>query len=127
VHNVFFKFTGSSGLLFNFNWWKFTPLATGTGSAGGNSIERAHKIKVIRDAGKNTSLKLDFSERADYGNVNISLFDLSGRHVKTLFTGRLSSPHLELPLNRSDIRGSVYIVKVIVNDNVTLLSDKVKL
>jgi arabinoxylan arabinofuranohydrolase len=24
VHNVFFVFTGGSGSLFNFNWWKFS-------------------------------------------------------------------------------------------------------
>jgi hypothetical protein len=124
---VFFKFTGGSGLLFNFNWWKFTPLATGTGSAGGNSIKKAHKINVTIGAGKNASLRLDFSEWADYGNVNINLFDLTGRLVTTLFTGRLSSPQLVLPLNRADIRASVYIIKVIVNNKGILMSDKVKL
>lgn len=25
VHDLYFKFTGGSGSLFNFNWWKFTP------------------------------------------------------------------------------------------------------
>jgi len=40
VHDLFFKFTGGSGSLFNFNWWKFSgPGAadnmTGSGGSGG--------------------------------------------------------------------------------------------
>jgi arabinoxylan arabinofuranohydrolase len=38
VHDVFFVFTGGSGSLFNFNWWKFDgpgDPGTGTGGAGG--------------------------------------------------------------------------------------------
>jgi len=40
VHDLFLKFTGSSGALFNFNWWKFSgPGAadnmTGSGGSGG--------------------------------------------------------------------------------------------
>ncbi|WP_437961726.1 glycoside hydrolase family 43 protein [Sorangium sp. So ce119] len=37
IHDLYLKFTGGDGPLFNFNWWKFTPLdATNpTGSGGG--------------------------------------------------------------------------------------------
>src|SRR6185369_12060686 len=42
IHDLFFKFTGSSG--FNFNWWKFTPkdapdggAPDGGGGAGGGA------------------------------------------------------------------------------------------
>jgi len=39
VHDLFFVFTGGSGSLLNFNWWKFTGSGTtepgGTGGAGG--------------------------------------------------------------------------------------------
>ncbi|XXT25573.1 family 43 glycosylhydrolase [Sorangium sp. So ce429] len=37
IHDLYLKFTGGNGPLFNFNWWKFTPLdATDpTGSGGG--------------------------------------------------------------------------------------------
>jgi arabinoxylan arabinofuranohydrolase len=37
-HDLFLKFTGGSGDLFKFNWWKFTgPSGGGTGGAGGGS------------------------------------------------------------------------------------------
>ncbi|WP_437585241.1 glycoside hydrolase family 43 protein [Sorangium sp. So ce1000] len=40
IHDLYLKFTGGSGSLFNFNWWKFTPLdapdpdPSGAGGAG---------------------------------------------------------------------------------------------
>lgn len=40
VHDLFFKFTGGSGDLFNFNWWQFTPkdpLDGGVTEAGGST------------------------------------------------------------------------------------------
>lgn len=38
VHDLFFKFTGGSGNLFNFDWWQFAGSgpATGTGGASGS-------------------------------------------------------------------------------------------
>jgi arabinoxylan arabinofuranohydrolase len=37
VHDLYFRFVGGSGALFNFNWWKFTPRegTAGSGGAGG--------------------------------------------------------------------------------------------
>ncbi|WP_438000413.1 glycoside hydrolase family 43 protein [Sorangium sp. So ce185] len=41
IHDLYLKFTGGNGPLFNFNWWKFTPLdapdpePTGVGGGGG--------------------------------------------------------------------------------------------
>ncbi|WP_437751435.1 glycoside hydrolase family 43 protein [Sorangium sp. So ce1389] len=41
IHDLYLKFTGGNGFLFNVNWWKFTPLdapdpdPTGTGGAPG--------------------------------------------------------------------------------------------
>ena len=39
VHDLFLRFTGGSGNLFNFNWWKFTPRDPmgGMGGAGGTA------------------------------------------------------------------------------------------
>jgi arabinoxylan arabinofuranohydrolase len=35
LHNVYLRFTGGSGALLNFDWWRF---ATGTGTPGGNAL-----------------------------------------------------------------------------------------
>jgi hypothetical protein len=38
IHDVYFKFTGGGGSLFNFNWWKFN--ATGVGASMSNQGAR---------------------------------------------------------------------------------------
>lgn len=126
VHDLYLRFTGGSGMLFNFNWWKFSPVVTETKRVGSRT-ERVNKINIIVKAGKTPSLRLDFSEPVSYENLSVYLFDLSGRLVATLFTGRLTSPHLTLPINREKIRTGTYLIKAILNDKVVLMSDNVKL
>ena len=122
VHNLFLRFTGGSGLLFNFNWWKFNS-ATGTVPGTGAPGQSLPAIKVVPGTGKTQILRIDFAQTALQGDVCVCLFDLAGRLAATLFTGLLSSPHLTLPLNRSGIRNGTYILKATLNDNVVLLND----
>jgi len=125
IHDLYLRFTGGSGYLFNFNWWKFTS-ATGTGPARENNVERGNKITVVNVAGRAQILRLDFSQPVSQGNLNVCLFDLTGRLVATLFTGRLSSPpHLILPLNREEIRPGTYLIRVLLNDKVMVTDNKV--
>lgn len=117
VHDLFLKFTGNNGLLFNFNWWKFNG-STGTGRAGENSVEQGNKIKVVTGTGITQTLRLDVSSAILQEEVKVCLFDLTGRLVTTLFKGRVSSPHMTLPLNRAEIRSGACIVQVSVNSRV---------
>jgi arabinoxylan arabinofuranohydrolase len=120
VHNVYFKFTGGSGLLFNFNWWKFTPLQTGIGGVGAQGFEPGYTIKVTVDAGKTQSLRLDFAQPVSHAKLSVYVFDITGRLVTTLFTGRLSSRRLTLPLNPSKIGTGAYLIKVSLNDTILM-------
>jgi arabinoxylan arabinofuranohydrolase len=117
IHNLFLRFTGGSGLLFNFNWWKFTS-ATGTRGAGESDVERADIIKVVTNAGNTQTLRLDFSRLVSNGNLNVCLFDLTGRPAATLFSGRFSSSHLTLPLNRAEIRPGAYLIRIKLDKNI---------
>jgi hypothetical protein len=54
------------------------------------------------------------------GNVNVCLFDLTGRLVTPLFAGRLFSPHLALPLTQGEIRQGIYLIRVSLNNRVAL-------
>jgi arabinoxylan arabinofuranohydrolase len=119
IHNLFLRFTGNTGLLFNFNWWKFNP-TTGIGSAPEKNAEHGNKITVVNDAGRTQTLRVDFSRPVLHGNVNVCLFDLTGRLVATLFTGRLSAPRLILPLKRGDIQPGAYLIRVSLNDEIVL-------
>jgi arabinoxylan arabinofuranohydrolase len=118
VHNVYFMFTGGSGLLFNFNWWKFTPSTTESGGAGAKRPESGSAIKVTVDAGKKPMLRLDISRPYSTGTLNVCLFDANGRLVTILFKGRLSSPMVTLPLEREGIRTGTYLIRVSLNDKV---------
>jgi arabinoxylan arabinofuranohydrolase len=118
VHNLFLRFTGGSGLLFNFNWWKFNP-TTGIGTPAGTMGERGNTIKVVTNAGQ---IKLDFSEPVSRGIVDVRLFDLTGRLAATLFKGRLSSPHLTFQLNRTEIRTGAYLIRVSMDNKILINS-----
>jgi len=120
VHNLFFKFTGGSGLLFNFNWWKFTPVQTGIRGTGAKGFEPGGAIRMTVEAGKTQTLLIDFSTQASQENVNICLFDLTGKLVATLFSGRLSSQQLRLPLDRAGLKTGGYIVRVSQGDKILI-------
>jgi arabinoxylan arabinofuranohydrolase len=114
VHDLYLRFTGGSGLLFNFNWWKFNS-ATGTVPAMGTKGDCGNTIKVVNEAGR---IILDFSEPVSNGILSVCLFDLTGRLAATLFKGRLSSPHLALPLDRAEIRTGAYLIRISLDNNI---------
>jgi arabinoxylan arabinofuranohydrolase len=109
-HDLYLKFTGGTGLLFNFNWWIFTPVGTGTSRAEG--ITRGNKIEVVTLTGKTPSLQLDFSPSDVKGNLRVCLFDLNGHLVSTQFTGQSLRQHVRVPLDRIMICHGTYLVRV---------------
>jgi arabinoxylan arabinofuranohydrolase len=116
IHNLFLRFTGNAGLLFNFNWWKFNQ-TVGTVPGMGAKGERWNPIKVATGEGY---IKLDFSQPITQGKLNVSLFDVSGHLLTTLFTGRLSTSHLILPLNREEIRPGAYLIRIKLDNNILI-------
>ena len=119
IHDLYLRFTGGSGYLFNFNWWKFNS-ATGIGSAIEKNAEYGNSLKIRTCSGNTTSLQLDFGLSIFQGEVRVCLFDLRGRLATTLFTGKLFSNHLMLPVNRVEIRTGTYLIRVSLNNKITL-------
>jgi arabinoxylan arabinofuranohydrolase len=115
IHDLYLRYTGNSGLLFNFNWWKFNS-ATGIGSAIEKNAEYGNSFKIRTCSGSTTSLQLDFGLSVFQGEVRVCLFDLKGRLVNTLFAGKLFSNHLLLPVNKAAIRPGTYIVGIFLNN-----------
>ena len=76
------------------------------------------------DAGKDRMLRLDFAQSVLHKDLDVGLFDLSGRLVETLFAGRLSSLHLALPLNRAELRTGAYMLRISL-DNFTLIKNNI--
>lgn len=112
VHDVFFKFTGGNGLLFNFNWWKFNPVASGISNRFAKGIGEGIAIKITSHAGNTRTLQLDFSNPASNEVYNVCLFDLTGKLIKKLYTGPISSNNLLLPISRSVLGTGTYLVSV---------------
>jgi arabinoxylan arabinofuranohydrolase len=122
VHDLYLKFTGGSGVLFNFNWWKFTPVQqTGIGVTEANAREGGSAINVTDCAGKTRTLRFDFPRSVSLGNVKVCLFDVAGRLVTTLFTGRLSSSHPAIPFDQAEIRTGAYLIGVSLNGKKIIL------
>ena len=112
-HDLFMKFAGDRGDLFKFNWWKFTP--KGIGNIGRKSPENragSGRFAVSFVTGGNKALRLDFSQPVPQHCLTVDVYDLSGRIITTLFSGRTPSSHLVLPLNESGILPGVYLIGI---------------
>jgi arabinoxylan arabinofuranohydrolase len=118
VHDLFFKFTGGSGLLFNFNWWKFTRPNSIIEKGMEKRAGFGDNIKAIINKGKSNTLRLNFSQPVTEKNLNVCLFNLSGRLVRTLFTGTVNNS--ELNMNLSEIRSGAYVLKILSDDKEVL-------
>ena len=110
VHDLYFKFTGGNGSLFNFNWWKFISEATGIREdRGGISGEN------LRVAVRSGSLLLEVPPSFSSEKITVALIDPSGRLVDRLFNARPGASHVVLPLGALPSRSGVYFVRVTVN------------
>jgi arabinoxylan arabinofuranohydrolase len=116
THNLYLIFTGGTGLLLNFNWWKFNPMV-GIMPSKGSLGNIGNYIKVATGGGY---IKLDFSQPVVQEKVSVGLFDLNGRLAAILFNGKVSSPHLALPINRTEIRPGTYLISISLNGTIAL-------
>jgi arabinoxylan arabinofuranohydrolase len=118
VHDLYLKFTGGSGLLFNFNWWRFTS-SVGTAPSRASSNGKNHFVTITTNAGY---ILLDFPRPVPHDKLNVSLFDLNGRRGPALFNGNVTSSRLILPTRAAGIRTGAYLIKVSVNDKKVLIT-----
>ncbi|NLE01914.1 MAG: family 43 glycosylhydrolase [Fibrobacter sp.] len=123
-HDLFFKFTGGNGLLFNFNWWKFSS-STGIRSKTGNKAGYANEIKITVDNKIVRKMHLDFSPSYLHGVVSVSLYDVTGRQAGILYKNRLFSQQLSLPIEQNSLKTGTYLVRVSVNEKM-VLTKKIK-
>lgn len=123
-HDLFLKFTGGNGLLFNFNWWKFTsPVAIESGLA--KSISNIKAGLTVHE-GRNIILNLYLPKQAEHNSVKVCLYDISGKLVTTLIDKSLQSTQAPLLLNQRGTSSGTYLAKVFVNDR-TVLTEKLHL
>jgi hypothetical protein len=119
VHNLFFKFTGNSGMLFNFNWWKFNA-SVGTESFKKTDAGAKNNIKVVKNASRQQTIILDLSQPVLSDNVKVRLFDLNGRLVTTLLDSKSATSHVLLSVNCEHLRSGAYMIQVSANNSVII-------
>ena len=120
VHDLFFVFSGGSGDLFDFNWWKFNPAATEI------SLEKTVKPFTVGSVATvyiedGQALLIDFKQPVSRNRIDICLFDAAGRLITDLFSGRVPSDFLRLPLGRAGIPPGVCVVRVLINNRIELV------
>jgi GH43 family beta-xylosidase len=125
VHDLFLKFTGSkNGTLFNFNWWMFTRIETGVSDA--SVIKNSDRLDLSIVSADALSLHLDASQQNLQKDINVCLFDLTGRLAATLFSGRLPSSNIIIPFNNRKLQNGLYLARVSQNGT-TILTKSVTL
>lgn len=118
-HDLFFKFTGGNGLLFNFNWWKFSS-STSTRGLNGNTTEHAQKVKITVNNGNVRNVHLEFLPSYLGKEVTVRVYDMGGRLAKTIYKNSLSASQLVLHIEKNDLMSGMYLVTVTVNENMVL-------
>ncbi len=112
-HDLYMKFVGGNGDLFKFNWWKFAPKGTGTiDQKTANIIAKPSNFEVSFAPGNSRVLRLGFPQSALQKDLTVGMYNLSGKLITTLFSGRTQSTRLILPLNDSRIVPAVCLIKM---------------
>jgi arabinoxylan arabinofuranohydrolase len=122
VHDLFFKFTGGSGMLFNFNWWKFNSVVK-TVKESFNNSGSFNKISLLPDRLTKT-LRIDFQSYIPGENVKIEILDPAGRLASPVIDEQLTCKYLSVPLDIGNIRSGIYIIKVTQNYSTALKSTR---
>ncbi|MBN1760189.1 MAG: family 43 glycosylhydrolase [Chitinispirillaceae bacterium] len=117
--DLYLKFTGGNGKLFNFNWWKFDSPNGLQGAVSRNALTGS-MVKTVMRGGGVSSLVLEFSSDDPGRQLQVRLFDLKGRVAATVFDGPLPSVRQIITLgDRENLRRGVYLVQVILENRIT--------
>ncbi|MBN1757826.1 MAG: family 43 glycosylhydrolase [Chitinispirillaceae bacterium] len=109
IHDLYFDFTGGSGELFNFNWWKFKKAPVGIQK---NNINVINSIEVAVKNKNKLQLTIDLPSIASHKEVDVTLYNLNGRMIRKLFSGYISSNLHLLTLNQFKIRPGMYLLSM---------------
>ena len=55
----------------------------------------------------------------DYDFINISLFDISGKKIETIYNGMHESGYFEITLSSENLNSGIYIVTLTTSNKIT--------
>jgi arabinoxylan arabinofuranohydrolase len=108
IHDLYFVFTGGSGELFNFNWWKFEPLSV---EARRSQTTLTPAARIAVQTGNRLQCWIHFPPGSTR-EVNATLFDLNGRIIGNVFSGNVSSHRFPFSLDLYNKRPGMYLLNV---------------
>jgi hypothetical protein len=113
VHDLYFKFTGNGGLLFNFNWWKFVPdPKVNIAKSRSNWRSSCASPRITITFGASKMLNLKFAHQIS-GNIQISVVDASGRLINNeLKKIDTKTFNVSFQLKDMDVKSGSYICVV---------------
>lgn len=126
-HKLYLKFKGTgTGTLFSVNWVNFVAGEVGTADFAQKSGKITTSMKLLSNSGAIQTLQIQCSKNMMTGKMELQLFDLNGRMVSKLFSGRISTTELTFPINVSEICQGAYLVKLSFNGS-SLLTKRITL
>ena len=112
IHDIYLKFSGSSGYLFNINWWKFNPEVTDV-EENSSSKEKPHSFFLEQNYpnpfNPTTVINYQLPEGAF---VVLKVFDLLGREIKTLVNEHQDSGKYSVQFSSLNLSSGLYLYKI---------------
>jgi hypothetical protein len=117
IHNIYLKFTGGSGYLFNINWWKFKPEPTGVAPEEKSSSNETPYSYCFGQNYPNpfnptTVIRYQLPIRS---NMSLKVYDLLGQEIVTLFEGVRQPGIYEATFDGSKLTGGIYFYRLTTN------------
>lgn len=118
THDLYLKFTGGSGLLFNFNWWKFVPDPKVNIDRSKSNPQIYHSaVSATITRGPSPALHLNLKQ-LPVGKVTISIYNARGQSVTshaTIIDNTVTT--FVVPFVKAPLKSGAYIVRVSLLNN----------
>ena len=122
LQNIYLKFTGGSGYLFNINWWRFNPAETGVEPEEKSSNEIPHNFFLEQNYPNpfNPETRIDYQVPST-AKVNISVYNITGQLITTLVNevknpGRYWVSWNTIDQNGLQVSSGIYLLRMISNN-----------
>ncbi|HLP75983.1 MAG TPA: carbohydrate-binding protein, partial [Candidatus Paceibacterota bacterium] len=114
VHDLYLKFTGGSGGLFNLNWWRFNTTSS-VGSVG------AAPAGLVATAASASQINLIWNASTNVGSYNVKRSIASGGPYTTIASGVTATNYQDSALPGSALN-YFYVVSAVIGGSETLNS-----